>query len=63
MLKKIDNTIFYWFSNGKLRGVLCCYVDGFVWGGSINFEEQINILKETFSVSSQESEIFIYPGL
>ena len=28
MLKsKFDDAIFYWLSNGKLEGLLCCYVD------------------------------------
>ena len=65
MLKsKFDDAIFYWLSNGKLEGLLCCYVYDFVWGGSITFEKQIiNVLKETFSVSSQESETFKYLGL
>ena len=65
MLKsKFDDAIFYWLSNRKLEGLLCCYVDNFAWGGPTNFEKQIiNVLKETFSVSSQESETFKYLGL
>ena len=56
--------IFYWLSSGKLEGLLCCHVDDFAWGGSINYEKQIiNVLKETFSESSQESETFKYIGL
>ena len=64
MLKsKSDDAMFYWLSDGKLEGVLRCYVDDFVWGGSINFEKQIiNVLKETFSVSSQDFETFKYLG-
>ena len=59
-----DDGILYWLSNGKREGLLCCHVDGFVWGDSISFEEQlIKVLKETFSVSSQESETFKYLGL
>ena len=61
---KFDGAIFYWLSNGKLEKLLCFHVDDFVWGGSINFEKQIiNVLKETFSVSSQEFEPFKYLGL
>ena len=65
MLKsKFDDAKFYWLSNRKLEGLLCCHVDDLVWEGSINFEKQIiNVLKETFSVSSQESETFKYLGL
>lgn len=37
---------------------MCCHVNDFVWGGSINFERNIKTLKETFLVSLQESEIF-----
>ena len=61
---KSDDAIIYWLSDGKLEGVLRYYVDDFVWGGSINFEKQIiNVLKETFSVSSQDFETFKYLGL
>ena len=65
MLKsKFDDVIFYCLSNRKLKGLLCCHVDDFVWSGSVNFEKQIiNVLKETFSESSQESETFKYLGL
>ena len=56
---KFDNAIFYWRSNKKLEGVLRCLVDHVAWGGCINFEKQIiNVLKENFPVSSQESETF-----
>ena len=65
MLKsKFDDAKFYWLSNRKLEGLLCCHVDDLVWEGSINFEKQIiNVLKGTFAVSSQESETFKYLGL
>ena len=65
MLKsKFDDGMFYWVSNGKLERVWCFHFGDFVWRGSINFEEQIiNVLKETFSVTSQETEMFKYLGL
>ena len=65
MLKsKFDDVIFYCLSNRKLKGLLCCHVDDFVWSGSVNFEKRIiNVLKETFSESSPESETFKYLGL
>ena len=48
----------------ETRKAICFHVDDFIWGGSINFEKQIiNVLKETFSVSSQESEPFKYLGV
>ena len=62
MLKsKFFNAIFYWLSNKKPEGVLCCHVHNFVWGGSINFEKQC--IKVNIFCVSQESEKFKYLGL
>ena len=65
MLKnKFGNAMFKRLLNGKLERVVCCYVDDFVLKGCINLGEQIiNIVKETFSATSQESERSKYLGL
>ena len=45
--------------NDKLEGMLSCHVDDFVWGNTNNFtKEVINVLKLTFSISSEECKTF-----
>ena len=61
---KFDDAIFYWYCNDKLEGILSCHVDDFVWGGTNNFiKKVINVLKPTFSISSEECKTFKYLGL
>ena len=60
---KSDDSIFYWYrnDNDKLEGILSCQVDDFVYGGTNNFiKEVINVLKQTFLISSAECK---YLGL
>ena len=45
--------------NDKLEGMLSCHVDDFVWGSTNNFTKKvINVLKKTFSISSEECKTF-----
>ena len=61
---KFDDAIFYWYHNDKLEGILSCKVDDFVWGGTNNFiKKVINVLKQTFSINSEECETIKYLGL
>ena len=61
---KFDDAIFYWYHNDKLEGILSFHVDDFIWVGTNHFiKKVINILKQTFSISSGECETFKYLGL
>ena len=60
----LDNSLFMWHRNGKLEGIICIYVDDFLWSGTENFEKQvINKLKEKFLIGSSASITFTYVGL
>ena len=61
---KFDDVPFCWHHNDKLEGILSCHVDDFVWGETNIFVNKIiNVLKQTFSISSEECETFKYLGL
>ena len=60
----LDNSLFLWYNKGKLDGIICIYVDDFLWSGTPCFENQvINKLKEKFLIGSSASIAFIYVGL
>ena len=61
---KFYDAIIYWYHNDKLEGILSCHVDDFVLGDTNNFiKKVIHLLKQTFSISSEECETFKYLGL
>ena len=57
---KFDDSIFYWYNNNKLKGLICCHVSDFVQGGT---KHVINRLKEKFLTCSEVFENFKYTGL
>ena len=60
----LDNSLFLWKKDGKLEGVICIYVDDFLWTGSINFYNLvIQKLKTKFLIGSSASSSFTYIGL
>ena len=61
---KFDDAIFYWMKDGKLKGLICCHVDDFCWGGTAQFEmEVIQKIRIEFKTSKEEKETFKYLGL
>ena len=60
----LDNSLFIWKRNGKLEGLICIYVDDFLWTGSISFYNcVIQKLKTKFLIGSAASKSFTYIGL
>ena len=60
----IDNSLFSWNKDGKLEGIICIYVDDFLWAGTENFYKKvIEKLKKKFLIGSSESIAFTYVGL
>ena len=61
---KFDDSLFYWWKNNRLEGVICCHVDDFYWGGTKDFEKYvIDVLRKTFKTSHEEYENFKYLGV
>ena len=60
----LDNSLFMWYHNGVLEGLICIYVDDFLWVGSEAFENNIiEGLKKKFLIGSSGSAAFKYIGL
>ena len=60
----VDPALFYWKNAGKCEGVICVYVDDFLWAGTKMFEESvINKIRDMFLIGGAECKSFKYIGL
>ena len=60
----LDNGVFYWFVNGRLEGIMACFVDDQLWGGSSSFAQNvIEKLRTTFEISHEHESAFKYVGI
>ena len=60
---KLDPALFIYYNEG-LEGLLISHVDDFLWAGTEKFEQSvISKLKETFKISSENSNAFKYIGI
>ena len=60
----VDNSLFFWRRNGIIEGIICIYVDDFLYAGTHRFCNMvIGKLKEKFLIGSEESINFTYVGL
>ena len=60
----LDPALFFWRNGDKVDGIVCIYVDDFLWAGTEKFErEVIDTVSKTFLVGSSESGTFKYVGL
>ena len=60
----LDKSLFLWYNNGELEGIICLYVDDFLFAGSQVFLDTIiRTLVKTFKIGSEHSENFTYVGL
>ena len=60
----LDNSLFFWYNKGNLEGIICIYVDDFLWSGTRQFEEEvIKKLKGKFLIGISASISFTYVGL
>ena len=59
-----DSALFSWTRNGNLEGIICVYVDDFLFAGSeIFYNEIITKLQALFLVGAVEQGVFKYVGL
>ena len=57
----LDNSLFMWYVNGHLKGIICIYVDDFLWAGTISFYDTIiTKLKDKFLIGSSAYVTFTY---
>ena len=60
----LDPALFSWHTNDQLEGVICLYVDDFLWAGSPLFKAQIvDRLSDLFLIGTAASKAFKYVGL
>lgn len=63
-MSSLDSALFLWDKNRNVEGVICVYVDDFLWAGTKEFERQvIEPVSQVFLVGSSESRDFRYVGL
>ena len=61
---QLEPSLFSWYHNGKLQGIICVYVDDFLWMGTQVFKEKvIDVLQGEFCIGSTASSTFKYIGL
>ena len=61
---KVENAFYVWYNNGMVEGIICIYVDDFLWAGTNAFERMvIKKLKQRFLIGSSASKSFTYLGL
>ena len=59
-----DQGIFFWHSTNGLEGIIICFVDDQLWGGSKWFEENvIEKLRQIFNIGCENSSAFKYIGI
>ena len=60
----LEGTLFMWYYNNVLEGIVCVYVDDFLWTGTNRFEQVvIDKIRNEFKIGSAESNAFKYIGL
>lgn len=60
----LDPALFSFKENGEFSGLLCVYVDDFLWTGTLSFEENIiSKIINLFKIGSSENTSFKYIGL
>jgi hypothetical protein len=61
---KYDQALFIWYDNDKLSGIIACHVDDLVFGGSLQFHNQVmKKLRSVFVIGSEEDTHLKYLGL
>ena len=59
-----DQGLFYWYNADKLEGIMVCFVDDQLWGGSTEFENKvIQKLRNTFDINYEHSSALKYVGI
>ena len=59
----LDQGIFVWYREGTIYGIIVCFVDDGLWGGTSEFKLIIDQIRETFRIGSEHTGTFDYIGL
>ena len=59
-----DQGIFVWYDGDQLIGIIACFVDDIIWGGTqYFFDTVIQKFKSTFQIGAEHFQAFTYLGL
>ena len=63
-VNQLDLGLFLFHQNGKLTGLITCFVDDMIYGGNKEFEEIITgSLKTVFDIGTENQKAFSYVGI
>ena len=61
---KLDMGLFFWYKDSTLCGILVCFVDDILWGGTNIFKRSvIDVLGETLQFGTESCSSFTYIGV
>ena len=61
MVCPLEPSLFSWYHDGQLHGIICVYVDDFLWMGTRVFKEKvIDVFRREFCIGSTASSTFKY---
>ena len=60
---QLDQGIFTSYHQEKPQGLLVCFVDDVLWGGTTEFKTTIEKLKNKFQIGCEHKEVFDYIGI
>ena len=61
-ISPLEPALFSW-KDGDFYGLVCVYVDDFMWAGTQKFMKVINEIQKTFNIGANEESNFKYIGL
>ena len=59
----LDQGIFLWFKGSELYGLMVCFVDDVLWGGTKQFVIVVQKLRTVFSIGTEHNKDFKYIGI
>ena len=63
-MSKGDPSIFYYYNDNVLQGLIAIFVDDFLWSGTNDFETgYISKLRKNFVIGKENHSVFRYLGL
>ena len=60
---ELDQGVFCWYDGSDMIGIIVCFVDDVLWGGSCQFHSIIDQLRCVFNIGTENTEIFDYIGV
>ena len=62
-MSKGDPSIFYYYKNDKLSGIVAIHADDFLWAGDVSFSKDVPAFCKIFVIGKTSKNAFRYLGL